>query len=145
MNAYGPGGFLIQYIIVVFSILVGILNMIFYGITWYKMRSVELKVKAGHQTNGGTTSGSPKYHSTARIMMAFVLAYLIQYSVSYIMTIWQLFEIPPSCLVAISAWVAFLGGMINGVVYVVVRRKLLARRIQNSSTVPAPGSGSQRY
>lgn len=146
INTYGPGGNVVQYIILATSIIAAVLNIVFYGITWYEMRSVELKLKKGQQSNGGTTSGPPKSHSSARIMMAFVLAYLCQMTIPYVLLTWALVETPPSPLVATGSWTIFLGGMINGCVYMVIRRKLLAHKIQDSSSgVPTSLAVNQRH
>ena len=110
-------------------------NFICYVAIFLKMRAVELKLLQGAtgqrvtSADGGAGAGgsnSTKYHSVARIMMLFVVVFMVQYWAFCVYCMWFLVEEPPVVITWAVVFFPNLGGMLNLMAYTVMRRRLQA-------------------
>lgn len=131
-------------------LLVLTINIITYSLTWYKIR---MESKVLRETLGRKAATVIASHQIAKTMSLFVTAFFIQWWAMAFYGIWQLItnNIPQIIFQFVTTF-SNVGGILNGVVYIIIRRRkqLFSRKSTSSSrsrfqeqcdTIPGRTSG----
>ena len=78
--------------------------------------------------------GSGKYDRTVRVMMLFVLAYIVQWWAFVTFAFWGLFSMPHFIIMWAAVCFSNLGGLFNFLAYTYVRKRQTANAVEDSST-----------
>jgi len=114
--------------IFVFTFLV---NVLCYLGIFLKMRSIQRKVSGGHATTGE----SIKNLRVARIMMIFVLVYLLQFWAYLVYSMWLVFAEPSIAILWGTVFFTNLGGVLNMFAYTLLRRRSLRVQLESQGTM----------
>ena len=100
--------------------LILVINIILYVLTWYRIRKEEPRFK---DITGNDAKIIRASHRAARTMSLFVAAFLIQWWAMALYGIWQLVDIVPQGLFQCVTTFSNVGGVLNAIVYIVIRRR----------------------
>ena len=119
---------------VIMSNINGILIILVFFACAVSYIAIFIRVKSSALTSTETTMSKQrrmKINRSGRIMMIFVLAFLVQWWAWAVQSIWAYFEFP--ALWMIVATVAFTnsGGVLNAFAYTIMRRHHVTRREEN--------------
>ncbi|XP_060077116.1 adhesion G protein-coupled receptor E1-like [Ylistrum balloti] len=95
-------------------------NSVLYALTWYRIAS---EAKRLESTLGGTSASVKASHRAARNMFLFLTAFFVQWWALAVNGIWFLFDVPPVALFQIVTTFSNIGGVLNLLVYLVIRRR----------------------
>ncbi|XP_060067600.1 uncharacterized protein LOC132547814 [Ylistrum balloti] len=101
-------------------ILILIANTTLYGFTWCRVR---IESRALEASLGPTVNASARSHRVARNMFLFLIVYFIQWWPASILSILVLFPNPPVHMIYFVTTFCNIGGILNAVVYFVIRRR----------------------
>ncbi|KAK3092937.1 hypothetical protein FSP39_009115 [Pinctada imbricata] len=101
-------------------ILVLTCNIILYWLTWRRIRIDSKRIKNVLGKEAATIRAS---HRVAGTMTIFVMAFLIQWWAMAIYGVWQLVGNVPQVLFQFVTTFSNTGGVINGIVYIIIRRR----------------------
>ncbi|XP_060067601.1 uncharacterized protein LOC132547817 [Ylistrum balloti] len=107
-------------IVAVPMILILIANTTLYGLTWCRVR---IESRALEASLGPTVNASARSHRVARNMFLFLIVYFIQWWPASILSILILFPNPPVYMIHLVTTFCNIGGILNAVVYFVIRRR----------------------
>src|SRR5260221_223397 len=96
------------------EIIVFFLLALAYGAMWMRIRTTAQLL----------TSNNASYQQTAKIMMIFVAAFILQWWPLSMSNIWINFGRPPWAILALVGFFVNLGGVYNCLAYTVIRRRL---------------------
>ena len=91
-----------------------------YFIIWMKMRA-----SGPAPSTEVDMERKRKYHRSARVMLLFVVAYILQWWTWVVNAIWAKVGEPEAWIVVLVVFFCNMGGVFNGFVYTVMRRKYL--------------------
>lgn len=96
------------------------MNVVLYLLTWYRIRKEEPRFK---DLSGQSSNVVRSSHRAAKNMSLFVAAYFIQWWATALYGVWQLLEDVPLVLFQFVTTFSNIGGILNGIVYVVIRKR----------------------
>ncbi|XP_057309262.1 uncharacterized protein LOC130647427 [Hydractinia symbiolongicarpus] len=101
-------------------IIILLMNIILYVLTWYRIRKEEPRFKdlSGQNSNAVRSS-----HRAAKNMSLFVAAFFMQWWATVVYGVWQIFTDVPQELIQCVTTFSNIGGILNGIVYVIIRRR----------------------
>ncbi|XP_057308891.1 uncharacterized protein LOC130647151 [Hydractinia symbiolongicarpus] len=108
-------------------------NIIMYILTWYRIQKEEPKFKDVSGKDAHVVRAS---HRAAKTMSLFVAAFFIQWWAMALYGVWQLVADVPQALFQFVTTFSNIGGILNGIVYVIIRRK----KGENHSEIPSESS-----
>ena len=114
------------------SILILVMNTILYLLTWYKLRMDAKRLEA---SLGKSATALQTSNIAARNMSLFVVAFFVQWWSVVLWGIWDLAtteEVPVSITILVVTF-ANTGGVLNGIVFIIIRRRKLKERYSTSS------------
>lgn len=106
-----------------------VLNAVFYGAVYYKIRKV---AKSNVSSEGEQNN---KYHKSARLMLMFVAVYMFQWWTLVTQALWSFAGAPSVDFIILSVVVINLGGVYNAFVYTVIRKKYITVGSDNETSV----------
>lgn len=114
--------------------LIFLTNSILYLVVWYRIRSEERDIELFIGTNGTRIR---KSHRAAKRMSLFVIAFLVQWFSLVLNGLWRgLAAIPaPDALFYAVTILPNIGGVLNGVVYYIIRPKGSERNGSEERTI----------
>ena len=87
-------------------------NSICYTAVWIKIHKTSFQGDVNEQTK--------RYQKTARMMMLFVVCYLVQYSTYIIQAFWTFAEVPAVAIYIVAVCLINLGGVYNAFAYTII-------------------------
>ena len=108
-------------------------NVLCYGAVWLKIRRVAMTSPqaAPSRDNQGAVvaaSNTQRYLKTAKMMMVFVGAYLLQWSSYVVQAVWSMVGVPRIWLFILTVIMINLGGVYNALAYTIIRRYMVAKK-----------------
>ncbi|XP_062614359.1 uncharacterized protein LOC134276089 [Saccostrea cucullata] len=97
-----------------------ITNIILYGLTWKRIRSESRRLQ---NTLGQEVATKRAAIKAGKTMMLFVTVFFIQWWSLSLYGIWQLIAPVPLALFQLMTTFSNLGGVLNGIVYIIIRRR----------------------
>ena len=110
-------------------------NIVFYALTWTKLRR---ETKRLADNLGQNTSSRNAAIKAAQSMSLFVVAFFVQWSSGGVFAAWALFDTVPIVLFHLITIFNNIGGVLNLIVYVIVRRKKLVSQTPRKSSGSSP-------
>ena len=107
-----PYGRIINNIYTVTKLMCIAVNIICYGLVWGRIKQ-----------NNSQSKDSNKYQRSAKIMMLFVTAYIIQVLPLVIFFIWNMFSTPNVYFAVVVMIFYNMGGIFNFLVYILICKK----------------------
>ncbi|XP_033735885.1 uncharacterized protein LOC117324240 [Pecten maximus] len=105
-------------------LLVLVINVVLYVLTWYRIHT---EVKRLKNTIGKRASTVRASHRVAKTMSLFVVAFFVQWWAMAIYGIWQLASLDvPQTLFHLVTTFSNIGGILNGIVYWIIRRRRMS-------------------
>ncbi|XP_069118063.1 uncharacterized protein [Argopecten irradians] len=104
-------------------LLVLIINIILYVLTWYRIHTEGKRLKDVIGKEATTVKAS---HKVARTMSLFVTAFFAQWWAMALYGVWQLVADVPQALFQFVTTFSNVGGILNGVVYLIIRRRKMS-------------------
>ncbi|XP_021341382.1 uncharacterized protein LOC110442214 [Mizuhopecten yessoensis] len=95
-------------------------NTVLYALTWCRITS---EAKRLESTLGGASASVKASHRAARNMFLFLTAFFVQWWALAVNGIWFLFAVPPVVLFQIVTTFSNIGGVLNLLVYLVIRHR----------------------
>ena len=108
-------------------------NLVCYLLVWGKIQQVARNTAALGQSNQQT-----RYHGTARVLMLFVAAYMIQWWAYVTYSIWSLFANPHIVMFVLTVIFTNMGGVFNFVAYTFVRILMRNQNTKSGKEGPSP-------
>lgn len=110
------------------------MNSTLYILTWFRLRAEEPRFKNLAGDDARIIRAS---HKAAKCMSLFVMAFFIQWCAMAIYGVWQIVDhsVPMTVFQFVTTF-SNIGGILNGIVYFIIRRKQLVRRptvVENGS------------
>jgi len=106
--------------------LILIVNTILYGLTWHRINTEAKRLKT---SLGNSSTAIKASHRAARNMFLFLTAFFIQWWAVAVYGVWLLFGEAPFALLQVVTIFSNIGGVLNGVVYAIIRHR---RRVTES-------------
>ena len=106
------------------------MNIVFYALTWTKLRR---ETRNLFENLGQNASSKKAAVNAAQSMSLFVVAFFVQWSCGGVFGAWSLFEPVPAILFHLMTIFDNIGGILNLIVYVIVRRRELISQKAASS------------
>ncbi|XP_069117979.1 uncharacterized protein [Argopecten irradians] len=107
-------------------------NAILYGLSWYRIR-VETKRLA--DTLGTAVQSKKRTHIAAKNMFLFLISYFVQWWALSVYGIWIAFGEGPIALYVVNIFFSNAGGVWNGIVFIIIRRRRRMVDIKLTKTV----------
>ncbi|XP_062593174.1 uncharacterized protein LOC134254653 [Saccostrea cucullata] len=104
--------------------LILVVNVVLYILTWWKINTESKRLKTMLGKEAQTVRAS---HRAAKLMSLFVAAFFIQWWALAIISVWHNFAVVPQEFFTVVVVFTNLGGVLNGVVYIIIKN----RRNQN--------------
>ena len=102
-------------------LLVLTINIVLYILTWIRLRTEAKRLKYVLGKDAKTVRAS---HGAARTMSLFVVAFFVQWWAMAVYGIWQLAtDDVPQLLFQFVTTYSNIGGILNGIVYIIIRRR----------------------
>ncbi|XP_060072828.1 uncharacterized protein LOC132552657 [Ylistrum balloti] len=101
-------------------------NAILYGLSWYRIRTETRRLA---RTLGGASLATKRTHIAAKNMFLFLISYFVQWWALSVYGVWTAFGEGPILLYIVNIFFSNTGGVWNGIVYVIIRRR---RRLVDS-------------
>lgn len=108
-----------------------LLNSIFYSLTWWRIRKEAKRLKNAVGDNAASIKAS---HKAAKTMSLFVTAFFIQWWAMGVYGVWQLFATVPQVLFQAVTTFSNLGGVLNGIVFIIIKKRQNATEQESKST-----------
>ncbi|XP_061173517.1 uncharacterized protein LOC133182679 [Saccostrea echinata] len=115
-----------------------VVNVVLYILTWWKIHVESKQIKAMLGTKAQTLRAS---HNAAKLMSLFVTVFFIQWWALGIVSIWQNFSKVPQEFFTVIVIFTNLGGVLNGAVYIIIKRR--RNRNKDSKAPKIPDQKSQ--
>ena len=96
------------------------MNIVFYGLTWRKISSESRRLQHTLGQEAATIRASLQ---AAKTMSLFVTAFFAQWWAMALYGIWQMIAPVPQVLFQFVTTFSNVGGILNGVVYIIIRRR----------------------
>ncbi|XP_062593175.1 uncharacterized protein LOC134254654 [Saccostrea cucullata] len=97
-----------------------VINVVLYTLTWWKIHVESKRIKAMLGTEAQTVRAS---YNAAKLMSLFVTVFFIQWWALGIVSVWQNFSKVPQEFFTVIVIFTNLGGVYNGAVYIIIRRR----------------------
>ncbi|XP_033735983.1 uncharacterized protein LOC117324307 [Pecten maximus] len=107
-------------------------NVILYGLSWYRIRT---ETKRLSQTLGSASQSRKWTHNAANNMFLFLISYFVQWWALAVYGVWITFGEGPIVLYIANIFFSNAGGVWNGIVFVIIRRRRRILDIQQGSNV----------
>ncbi|XP_060077101.1 uncharacterized protein LOC132556684 [Ylistrum balloti] len=104
-------------------LLVLVINIILYALTWYRIHTEGKRLRNVIGKEATTVRAS---HKVARTMSLFVTAFFAQWWAMALYGVWQLSADVPQALFQFVTTFSNVGGILNGIVYVIIRRRKMS-------------------
>lgn len=95
-------------------------NIVLYVLTWWKIHTESKRIKTMLGNEAQTVRAS---HRAAKMMSLFVTAFFVQWWALGIAIVWYKFAVIPKEYLTITVIITNLGGVVNGVVYIIIKRR----------------------
>ncbi|XP_057309263.1 uncharacterized protein LOC130647428 [Hydractinia symbiolongicarpus] len=95
-------------------------NIVLYVLTWYRIRKEEPRFKNSSGQDANVVRSS---HRAAKNMSLFVAAFFIQWWARVLYGVWQIIAVVPQALFQCVTTFSNIGGILNGIVYVIIRKR----------------------
>ncbi|XP_033759098.1 uncharacterized protein LOC117341350 [Pecten maximus] len=112
---------IISYVIVaILMILILIINTVLYGLTLFRIRK---DTKETEKSLGPRIEATHRTQRAARNMFLFLIVYFIQWLPASLLSVAVIFPNPPDFMIHLVVTFSNIGGVLNGIVYYVIRRR----------------------
>lgn len=105
-------------------LLILLMNTVLYILTWVKIREETMNIRIHEGTKPASMRAS---HRAAKAMSLFVAAFFVQWWAMALYGIWQLAADVPQVIFHLVTTFSNLGGILNLIVYILIRRKSLSK------------------
>ncbi|OWF36019.1 uncharacterized protein LOC110442219 [Mizuhopecten yessoensis] len=112
-------------------LLVLVVNIVLYVFTWYRIHTEAKRLKNVIGKEATTVRAS---HKVARTMSLFVTAFFAQWWAMALYGVWQLSADIPQALFQFVTTFSNVGGILNGFVYVIIRRRKMKGYYEKEKT-----------
>ena len=121
-------------------VLILVINVTLYLLTWLRIKREEPRFK---DISGKEAKVIRSSHRAARTMSLFVAAFLIQWWAMAVYGIVQLVTETPIELFRLVTTFSNIGGILNAIVFILIRRKSNQRNESSGSVKSKPSSGTE--
>ncbi|KAK3093666.1 hypothetical protein FSP39_018658 [Pinctada imbricata] len=98
------------------------INIVLYCLTWHRIHDEAVRLQDSLGKDARMIRAS---HKAARTMSLFVAAFFVQWWAMALYGIWQLVAEVPQTLFQFVTTFSNIGGILNGIVYIIIRRRKL--------------------
>ena len=109
-------GLILAQVNAILNIIILLVCLLCYVFIIFKIRSVA-------KSSMKDKTGDSKYHKSARVMMIFIVSFVLQYWAITLYYSWAFIEVPPLPLTFLTVSFTNQGGLFNFFAYTYVRRK----------------------
>ncbi|XP_061174552.1 uncharacterized protein LOC133183633 [Saccostrea echinata] len=111
------------------------MNIIVYGLTWKRIRSESKRLQHTLGQEAATIRASLQ---AAKTMSLFVTAFFAQWWAMALYGIWQMIAPVPQTLFQFVTTFSNIGGILNGIVYILIRRRRTKPKSKRAANVDKP-------
>jgi hypothetical protein len=108
-----------------------VLNSVFYVLTWWRIYQEGKRLRDIVGENAAVIKAS---HKAARAMSLFVTAFFAQWLAMAVYGAWQLASEVPQILFQAVTTFSNLGGVLNGIVFIIIKKRQSATEAETIST-----------
>lgn len=109
-----------------------VLNSVFYVLTWWRIYQEGKRLR---DTIGENAAAIKASHKAAKNMSLFVTAFFVQWWALTVYGAWQLASEVPQILFQAVTTFSNLGGVLNGIVFIIIKKRQSATDVEARATV----------